>query len=186
MNKKERKLWIDGQTDKFNVNKVGKLLHAHHLYVDATQSYIHGLSYATILCIEAAINSLLSQKLGKIPSLKESAKRKKEKNRLPTDYRMPSTRELIREVNFIGDELKKDISNFIEIRHKVEHPKTQLDPLFMDWKYEGETLHSYEPDEKLKSEIFSLNSLSHAKMGLEVYFKLCDSIYKSLVSPNSI
>jgi hypothetical protein len=120
----EREQWIEEKIVEFHVNNVGKLLHAQTLYSEMIQAYIQDLLWATILYAEAALNSLLSQKLGKSPGLTKQGAKKSEEKRKPSDYKMPSTSEMIAEAAFISENLERELFGFLNRRHKVIHPKT--------------------------------------------------------------
>ncbi len=177
--------WVETQTQKFNVKQIGRLPHSHKMYMESINSYINGLFFATILCTEAAIGSLLMQKLDKSPMLK-SKKRREKKEKKGSDFRAPSTRELINEAfskRIIETNLKNELLEFLEIRRKVEHPTDQMESLMLIWNYEGGEsghLRSIETDNLNTSQfreiILGDHSKEFAQKGLVLYFKLSKSI----------
>jgi len=165
-----REKWIKINREKYQVNQLGRLGHAETMLREAEASYIQGIFYGCIFCIHSAFGSYLIQRLNVDPKLRGNM------------VRIDSLRELLDKADFLSNQIKQEISEFSRIRGNLEHPKTQLEILFADWKNDTEdgsaTLRMKENDE-LEGGIW-FDPMKTAKNGLKTYYKMCKEIYDHL------
>ncbi|MFQ5977356.1 MAG: hypothetical protein ACE5OZ_04395 [Candidatus Heimdallarchaeota archaeon] len=154
------------------------------MYFEMLEAFRYGLNYATILCAEAALNSYLTQKLAAKPRVKKSARKIPEEERESKHYEMPSTVEMIRKAEFIDRKLQEELIEFITIRNRIEHPKSQLELSQLNWKHEKGSLYSIEPEnfplDEVFSKLFQPNIMEFAQRGILLYFQVCQSFLNHL------